>query len=300
MKHILVTGGNSLLAHALRGITASDYWFTFLSHAEFDLLNPDLISQRLAELRPQVVINPAAYNLVDQCEVERDLSWAVNATSPQRLADLCAQQEIVLVHYGTDYVFDGANRSPYSEMDAPHPVNHYAAGKLAGEQAVLRASPQHLVLRTSWLFGWHPTQSKTFVHTMLKAAKEGRALKGTTDQASVPTFAPDLAHWTLELIRQGATGLIHAVNDEGVSRWEWAKIIVEEAAEAKLIAAAPPVEPVLSTFFNSTMRRPNYTVLSNALLTKRLGRPAGSWRPGLRKMLGQISGGTSSASPTNG
>ena len=104
---------------------------------------------------------------------------------------------IRLVHYGTDYVFDGEKKSPYLETDAPNPLNHYAAGKLAGEQAVLRASPNHLVLRTSWVFGGHPTQTKTFVHTVLRAAREGRELKATTDQASVPTFAPDLAQWTL-------------------------------------------------------------------------------------------------------
>ncbi len=152
----------------------------------------------------------------------------------------------------------------------------------------LRASPENLVLRTSWVFGGHPTQAKTFVHTVLKAAREGRALKATTDQVSVPTFAPDLARWTMELVRRGAGGLFHAVNDEGISRFDWTKIILEEAVRAKLIAAAPPVEPVPSSFFNSSMRRPDYTVLSNGKLTGWLGRPAGSWRSGLKKMLAQM------------
>ena len=158
-------------------------------------------------------------------------------------------------------------KSPYAETDATNPLNHYAAGKFAGEQAVLRASPEHLVLRTSWVFDWHPTQAKTFVHTILKAAREGRALKATTDQVSVPTYATDLAQWTLDLLRAGAGGLFHAVNDEGVSRFDWAKIILEEAVRAGLISAAPPVEPVSSSFFNSTMRRPDYTVMSNEKLS---------------------------------
>src|SRR5471032_756605 len=227
MQKILVTGGDGLLAHQLKTIAPSDFEFHFPGHADFDLLNPKLMAQRLAELQPQTVINTAAYNLVDRCEIERDLSWAVNATGPQHLAELCAQKNIRLVHYGTDYVFDGAKKTPYSETDAPNPLNHYAAGKFAGEQAVLRASPENLVLRTSWVFGWHPTQAKTFVHTVLKAAHEGRAVKSTTDQSSVPTFASDLALWTLELVRRGAGGLFHAVNDEGVSRFHWAKIILE-------------------------------------------------------------------------
>jgi dTDP-4-dehydrorhamnose reductase len=288
MKKILVTGGDGLLAHQLKTIAARDFEFHFLGRAEFDLLNPNLMSQRLAELQPQVVINTAAYNLVDRCETERELSWSVNATAPQQLAELCVEKKIRLVHYGTDYVFDGAKKSPYSETDAPNPLNHYAAGKFAGEQAVLRASPRHLVLRTSWVFDWHPVQTKTFVHTILKAAREGRALKSTTDQISVPTFATDLAQWTLELIRREASGLFHAVNDDGVSRFDWAKIILEEAVQAKLISTAPPVEPVLSSFFSSTMRRPDYTVMANDKLAKLLGQPIGSWRSGLKKMLAQM------------
>jgi dTDP-4-dehydrorhamnose reductase len=246
------------------------------------------MAQRLSELQPQVVINTAAYNLVDRCETERELSWAVNATAPQQLAKLCAGKNIRLVHYGTDYIFDGAKKSPYAETDTTNPLNHYAAGKFAGEQAVLRASPENLVLRTSWVFDWHPVQTKTFIHTVLKAVREGRTLKSTTDQVSVPTFASDLAQWTLALLRQNAGGLFHAVNDEGVSRFDWAKVILEESVRIKLISTAPPVEPVLSSFFSSTMRRPDYTVLSNTKLSKLLGRNPGSWRGGLRKMLAQM------------
>ena len=288
MKHILITGGDGLLAYQLKKIAPSDFAFSFLGRAEFDLTKKDLMAHRLAELQPQVVINTAAYNLVDRCEIERDLSWSVNATAPQQLAELCAEKKIQLVHYGTDYVFDGAKKSPYAETDAANPVNHYAAGKFAGEQAVLRSSPQHLVLRTSWVFDWHPTQTKTFIHTILKTAREGREMKSTTDQVSVPTFATDLAQWTLELVRSGAGGLFHAVNDEGTSRFDWAKIILEEAVHAGLISAAPPIAPVLSSYFNSTMRRPDYTVMSNAKLAKLLGRPMGSWRSGLKKMLAQM------------
>lgn len=288
MERILVTGGNGLLAYQLKRMTAPDRELVFLGHAEFELTNTDLMAQQLAKLKPQTVINTAAYNLVDRCEIERDLSWAVNATAPQRLAELCTERNIRLVHYSTDYVFDGSKKSPYTESDATNPLNHYAAGKFGGEQAVLRASPAHLVLRTSWVFDWHPTQTKTFIHTILKSAREGRPMKSATDQASVPTFASDLAQWTLELVRGGAAGLFHAVNDEGLSRFEWAKSILAEARRADLIAAEPPLEPVLSSFFNASMRRPDYTILSNEKLSRQLGRTLGSWRPGLRKMLAQM------------
>ena len=287
---ILVSGGGGLLAHCLRESAAAGRAddFVFLGHAEFDLTRPDLMGERLAQLRPDVVINTAAYNLVDRCEIERDLSWSVNAAGPETLASLCSDLNTRLVHFSTDYVFDGAKKSPYAETDPPNPLNHYAAGKLFGEQAVLRASPKNFVLRTSWVFGWHPAQTKTFVHTVLKAAREGRALKSATDQISVPTFAPDLAQWTLELVRGGAGGLFHAVNGEGVSRFEWTKIILEEAVRAQLISTAPPVEPVPGSFFNSAMRRPDYTVLGNEKLSKVLGRNPGSWRGGLRNMLARM------------
>ena len=146
---ILVTGGDGLLAHQFKKIAAGNFEFFFPGHADFDLTNPGLMAQRLAEWRPQIVINTAAYNLVDRCEIERELSWSVNAAGPETLAKLCAEKNIRLVHFGTDYVFDGAKKSPYAETDAPNPLNHYAAGKLAGEQAVLRASPENLVLRTA-------------------------------------------------------------------------------------------------------------------------------------------------------
>ncbi len=284
---ILVTGSNGLLAHSLRelSMTRRDDVFVFLNHAEFDLTRPDLMAEGLAQLQPDVVINTAAYNLVDRCEVERDLSWSVNALGPQMLAGLCAEKNARLIHYGTDYVFDGEKKSPYAETDPPNPLNHYAAGKFSGEQAVLQASPRHLVLRTSWVFGPHPTQTKSYIHTVLRAAKSGNNLKATTDQSSVPTYAPDLAQWTLELLDLDASGLIHAANDEGASRFEWTQIILEEAVRAGLLSKVPVVEPVTTAFFNSTMRRPNYTVMSNKKLADLLRRQIGSWRAGLRKML---------------
>jgi dTDP-4-dehydrorhamnose reductase len=284
---ILVTGGDGLLAYALRTLAPVDCEMTFLSRADFDLTASAQMRQQLKTLRPEVVVNTAAYNLVERCEQERDLSWAINATGPETLAKLCAEKSARLVHYGTDYVFDGAKGSPYVETDAPNPLNHYGAGKLAGEQAVLAASSKHLVLRTSWVFGSHPTQTKSYVHSVLRAARAGNNLKATTDQASAPTFSEDLASWTLELVKKDGNGLFHAVNDEGVSRFDWTRTILEEAAQLNLISGGILAEPVTSDFFKSTMRRPKNSILSNGKLAALLGRPAGSWRLGLRKMLAQ-------------
>lgn len=286
-QRILVTGGDGLLGYALRFFASADCEMTFLSRADFDLTAPKQMRLQLEAVQPQVVINTAAYNLVERCEEERDLSWAVNATAPGDLAKLCAERNIRLVHYGTDYVFDGAKDTPYVEADSPNPLNYYGAGKLGGERAVLAASPNHAVLRTSWVFGWHPTQTKSFVHSVLRAACAGNNLKATTDQMSVPTFSEDLALWTMELISKGGVGLFHTVSDEGVSRFDWTKAIVEDSVRAGIIPAVPRVEPVTSDFFKSTMKRPKNSVLSNGKLAEFLGHPLGSWRSGLRKMLAQ-------------
>jgi dTDP-4-dehydrorhamnose reductase len=287
MERILVTGGDGLLAHHLKEIAPRDFELFFLGHAGFDLVRPELMGGKIAELRPTIVINTAAYNLVEKCEQERELSWAINATAPEILAKLCAGKNARLVHYSTDYVFDGEKKSAYIETDSPNPLNHYGAGKLAGERAALAASPKNLALRTSWVFGSHPAQTKSHVHSVLRAVRNGNSLKATTDQISVPTFAGDLARWTIELVQKNAGGLFHAVNDEGVSRYDWTKVILEEATRENLTGGEIFVEPVTTEFFKSPMRRPKNSVLNNEKLSKFLGRPLGSWRDGLRKMLAQ-------------
>ena len=140
MIKIIVTGGDGLLAYALRQLPAPDCHLHFLPRREFDISNQDQARKQLDALKPDAVINTAAYNLVDRCEQERDLSWSINATATGALAALCAERNIRLVHYGTDYVFDGKKKSPYSETDAPNPLNHYGAGKLAGNRP---CSPPH-------------------------------------------------------------------------------------------------------------------------------------------------------------
>jgi dTDP-4-dehydrorhamnose reductase len=283
---VLVTGSDGLLAHHLRPVLSACGWdAVFCRHAAFDLTDAAQMSAELAQVRPAAVINTAAYNAVDRCETDRDRSWAVNAAGPAILAALCAQRGIRLVHYGTDYVFDGARHTPYAEEDAAHPLNHYGAGKLAGEQAVLRAAGANLVLRTSWLFGWQPGPRRSFVDTVLAHARAARPLRGATDQVAVPTFAGDLAAWTLALLDRGATGLFHAVNDGGLSRLAWMQTILEEAAQVALLPAVPPVEPVLGAAFGTAMHRPAYSVLDSAKLRAYLGHPPASWREGLRKTL---------------
>jgi len=287
-QRILITGSDGLLAQAIQALNPAGFALVFLTRGEFDLLNPEQMARQLDEWKPVVVINTAAYNLVDKCEVERDLSWAINAAGPENLAGLCAQRSIRLIHYGTDYVFDGGQQTPYTETDLPNAINHYAAGKLAGERAVLGVAAGHLVLRTSWLFGVNPIRSqRSYIHAIVRQALEGKPIRATTDQQAVPTYVGNLAGWTFALIQKQASGLYHAVNDEGVSRFQWTKEILAAARQQGVITEVPSVEPVTTAYFNSTIRRSTYSWLSNAKLTALLGHPLGSWKAGMEAMLRQ-------------
>ncbi len=285
-QKVLITGADGLLAQAMKALNPPGFALVFCARNEFDLQNAGQMAGQLDALQPAIVINTAAYNLVDKCEVERDLSWAINAAGPQTLAGLCAQRGIRLIHYGTDYIFDGAQRVPYTESDQPNVINHYAAGKLAGEQAVLAASPHHLVLRTSWLFGVNPIRpQRSYIHAIIRQALDGKPIRATTDQQAAPTYVGDLAAWTFELASNSASGLYHAVNDGGLSRFDWTKEILAAAQEQGLISSVPAVEPVTTAFFNSTIRRSTYSWLSNAKLTAALGHPPGPWKKGMNIML---------------
>lgn len=287
--NVLVTGGKGLLAYSLAQCVPATMNLTLWDLEELDLTKRDEMAKLLSDLRPELVVNTAAYNLVEQCEIERELSWAVNAKGPESLAELCAEIHCPLIHFSSDYVFDGLKNAPYVETDPPNPLNHYGAGKLYGEMAVIRTSPRNLVLRTSWLFGSHPTQAKSYVHSVLRQARKREPLKATTDQVAAPTYAPDLADWLIKLVQQGAAGLFHGVNDEGLSRYDWTQAILEAAERAGLIAKGITVEPVLTSVFKSNMRRPHFSVLDNHKAAGLMGQPLGSWRKGLDQTLRTLS-----------
>jgi len=287
---ILVTGGGGLLAHSISKQFGPGFDLVLCESKEFDLTDRQGMARQLEQHQPEVVINTAAYNFVDRCEQERALSWAVNAAGPEILAGLCKARSCRMIHFSSDYVFDGAKTVPYVESDRPNPINHYGAGKLYGETAVLNAAAENLVLRTSWLFGPHPKQTKSFVHAVVRQARAGAILKVTTDQTAAPTYAPDLGSGLKSLVVEGATGLFHAVNDGALSRYQWAVDILASARDMGILTSPTPIEPVQTSHFGTSMRRPTYTVLSNEKLARALRRPLGSWRRGLEETLQTLRG----------
>jgi len=253
-----------------------------LGRADADLVQPGAVGQLFDRLRPDVVVNCAAYNFVDRAESEPEAAFAVNAWAVRELALVCRDRNCLLVHYSTDHVFglDAARSTPWLETDAPGPVSVYGLSKLSGEYLVRGICPRHLVLRTCGLYGHHGSGGKggNFVETMLRVARQGKPLRVVGDQVCTPTSTVDVASLTLGLLNLGAEGLFNVTNEGSCSWFEFAKTIFElSSIEAKLTA-------ITSAEFAAAARRPAYSVLSTAKVSS-LGLSPRSWREALAEYL---------------
>lgn len=230
-----------------------------LTRADIDLSQPQGIAERLAALKPDTVVNCAAYNLVDKAETEPELAWRVNATGVRDLAKASNSVGARFVHFSTDYVFglDAARSTPWSELDSPSPVSVYGASKLAGEHLALAANPRTLVIRTCGLYGVHGTGGKggNFVETMLRLAGQGQPLKVVDDQHCTPTATTDLAEATVKLLASDAVGLFHITN-AGATTWH--RLAAEIFRQSQM---SVDLTPITSEQFKAPARRPTYSVL---------------------------------------
>ncbi len=256
-----------------------------LSRADFDLSKPDAVAALLDAVRPDVLVNCAAYNYVDKAETEPEVAFAVNAFGVRTLATACAAAGVKLVHFSTDYVFglEAGRETPLTEHAPPGPVSAYGQSKLAGEYFVRAASPSHLVVRTCGLYGVWGSGGKggNFVETMLRVAGQGKPLKVVADQYCTPSYAADVAAAAVELIQNRAAGLFHVVN-AGACTWH------EFAAEIFRQARVPAdLTPISSEQFAAPARRPPYSVLSTAKLAD-IGIPhPRPWREALAAYLAE-------------
>ncbi|WP_172152091.1 MULTISPECIES: dTDP-4-dehydrorhamnose reductase [Pseudomonas] len=222
-----------------------------------DLSQPEQIRQQLRELRPELVINAAAYTAVDQAESEAHLAFAINAMAPGILAEEAAALGAPLIHYSSDYVFDGTKNAPYAEDDAPNPLNVYGRSKLAGEQAIQAVGGAHLILRTSWVYSLH---GRNFLLTMQRLLQERASLNVVADQIGAPTWAGSIADATRQLVerwrhgRAGPWGLYHLSAQGEVSWFGFASAIAEQLrAQGKATAT---LQPIPSSAYPTPARRP--------------------------------------------
>ncbi len=281
---ILVTGGHGQLATALAHLAPERVVIT--GRPDFDFDRPASIASAVAAARPALVINTAAWTAVDAAETERAAAERANHTGPGLLAAACRAQGAHLIHISTDYVFDGLKGAPYTEADPPCPTGVYGATKRAGEQAVLAACPEAVILRTSWVYA---RAGKNFVLTMLNAARRAPRLRIVADQIGCPTNADDLAAACLavadRLLHQpqaGAAqlgGIYHAAG-QGETSWHGLAMAIFETA-TRHGWPAPPLEAIATADWPTPARRPPDSRLDCGKLASVFGVCLPTWRPSL-------------------
>ena len=220
---IFLTGRNGQVGSELERALPAHGELTATDRASLDLADADAIRRALRACKPQLIINAAAYNAVDKAESERELALRINGEVPGILGEEAKRLGALLVHYSTDYVFDGEKRTPYVETDAPGPLGHYARSKLAGERAVAASGCRHLTLRTSWVYSPRATN---FYQVIRRKAAAGEPMRMVDDQTSVPTPSSFLAQKAIELWKKDASGLLHLVPSGQVSRYGFAREVV--------------------------------------------------------------------------
>jgi dTDP-4-dehydrorhamnose reductase len=275
---VVIFGGMGQLGQAVLR-QGADGRATALGREQADLTDPGSIDSALDEHAPEVVINAAVFQPVDRCETEVRGAFSVNATGPGFLAAACNNRGIRLVHISTDYVFDGAQRTPYCETDCPAPLNVYARSKLAGEHVVLTADARHCVVRTSSVYGRVLPGRGTapFVERMLQRAQNGEATRVVDDQVLSPTYAEDLAAALWGLADSNAAGLFHLAGSIEASWYELAEAVFRFADRPDLLSRTTSAE------FGAPAPRAPYTALRSVRLDELGIEPLPGWEDGLRR-----------------
>ena len=285
---ILVAGASGQVGRELcRQGLANGFQVIAPERANFDISDASGVRQFVADSAPDIVFNAAAWNGVDEAEDQSAQALQVNHDGAANLATACAEHAIPLVHYSTDYVFDGTKASAYVEDDAPGPINAYGRSKLAGEEAVRAHHEQHLILRTSWIFSAHRSN---FVKTMLKLGATRTELRVVDDQIGKPTCAATIAQISLAIApdMQRAWGTYHLAQPEAVSWHDFATAVFEAATQHGMTLAVKNVVPISSDDFSSVASRPENSVLDCHKLENRFEVVIQDWHDALHTVIGDL------------
>ena len=273
---VLLLGAGGMLAHDLARNAPSDVTLTALARAELDVTDHAALARTIRDEQPAVVMNAAGYTRVDDAERNRELAFAVNGVAPGAIGRAAAAVPAVVVHFSTDYVFDGEAPAAYREDDPPHPLNVYGESKLAGERALAASGVDHLVIRTQWLFG---VGGRSFPRTMRDRAVQRQRTHVVVDQTGRPTHTADLARATWQLLAARVRGILHVANAGCASRFDVARLVfTRERAENHLAPCATCDVP-------TSARRPGRAVLDTTRADALLGGPLPAWEESLERFL---------------
>ena len=294
-RRVLVTGADGQVGRALLSAFANTAELIPCNRQALDLSNPDQIRTKVRDVQPEVILNAGAYTAVDRAETERDLANAINGQAPGVFAEEAKRIGALMVHYSTDYVFDGSKDGPWLEDDRTNPLSVYGASKLAGEDAIRAAGGRYLIFRTS---GVYAPEGKNFVLTMLRLGRERDSLNVVDDQIGAPTTAFELARATNEIAsgvlanefgsEHDWAGTYHMTCAGSVSWCGFARAIFERAPEL-LNGQKPTVNPIKTSEYPTPAKRPLNSVLSNEKLERKFGVRLAGWQSALDEVLKAIS-----------
>lgn len=300
MKKILLTGVNGQVGHALQqqlALEHSHQWqVVTCDRVQMDLTQPEQIRQKVRDLAPDLIVNPAAYTAVDDAETERELSYAINAIAPGILAEEAARLNAGLIHFSTDYVYDGTKDSLYTENDTVNPLSVYGASKLAGEEAIRRVGLPHLILRTSWVYG---SYGKNFLKTIIRLAQTREDLRIVADQYGAPTTDTAIAKAVTELVtrwqpdHEAETGVYHLVNSGETSWFGFASEIIAQYRALEKVRGWPAlavksVQPIAAAEYPTPAARPANSRLATAKLEHTFGVRLPQWSISLNQVMAEL------------
>ena len=290
---LLVTGADGQIGWELRRSLSPCGEVVALGRASCDLSHPADAARIVRELKPDIVVNAAAYTAVDKAEQEEPLAMLINGTAVGAIAETARQIGALLIHYSTDYVFDGAKDSPYGEDDLPHPINAYGRSKLAGERAIAQCGGRYLILRTSWVYA---ARGHNFLRTILRLANEREDLRIVADQIGAPTWAREIAGATTSIAQQAQrehesgrfkSALLNTTAAGETSWFGFAQAILERAPPG-LLSRAPGLVPISSSDYSAPAPRPKNSRLAGQRLRERYGIALPEWASAVAPCMADI------------
>jgi dTDP-4-dehydrorhamnose reductase len=276
-KKFLITGSSGQLATEFKAyFSQNDVKHAAPQEKDFDITDVRQLEAVIISEKPDIILNCAAYNQVDKAEEDQETAFKINTQAVENIALLCNKYNVFLVHYGSDYVFDGGKGNLYTESDSPNPLNVYGKSKLRGEEAVIKHLDQYLILRLSWVIGFG---SQNFLFKLQGWAKEKAVLQISADEVSVPTYTEDIVGVTLLAIEKRLNGLYHLTNSGYCSRYELAKYFITKMGMDNLVVPVP-----LSTF-PTKATRPVFSAMSNSKISSQLDIAIPEWEYGVDRLI---------------